>query len=156
VRIHISFVVGLLALTCQAGQSADLIGTVIPPYPAGWKHLGGACLTYRETCDFAISDLKSPSATYVVIGKSARSNDPREPRWLVTDILQPRVPAGHHIESADCRLNGKIDGTILAVVKTTDTEWFKNVLVAYRVKLPAGRFEKISTKGVQCARLGED
>jgi hypothetical protein len=152
VRFQLAFT--LLLFVCQPGKSADLIGTIVPPYPTGWRDLGGGCLTYERTCDFALSQLQSQVATYMVVGKAAPRIDPRKARWVVTDSLQLKVPSGHHIEFADCRLNGESDGTILTVVKTTDAEWFKNVVVAYRVGLPAGRFQKISTKGIQCANVG--
>jgi len=156
----IARIVGLTLMSLAGACAAtDIIGTIAPPYPDGWKDHGGACiggsLGPNKTCDYSIGVLEKTDQLILFIGKSATRIDPKKARWLVTDIMPyPKTPSGFQVVYSLCERNGTPDETIIAIVKTTDTEWYTTVRFAYRANLNTGRFEKTSPKGVQCRNDG--
>lgn len=146
----------LLAGTCVAG---DLTGTIVPPFPDGWKDQGGACIAgslgVEKTCDYSIGVVEKDNHLVLYFGKSALRTDPKKARWLVTDQMPyPEVPTGFQVVYGLCERNKKPDQTIIAVVKTTDSEWYTAVRSAYKANLDTGRFEKTSIKGLRCGNEG--
>lgn len=149
---------GLMALA-SACVANDITGTIVPPFPEGWKDHGGACISSslgpNNNCDYSIGVLERPGQLILYIGKSAPRIDPKKARWLVTDQMPyPKAPTGFQVVYSFCERDGKPDETIIAIVKTTDTEWYTTVRLAYRANLSTGRFEKTSTKGVRCLNEG--
>ena len=109
-------------------------------------HLG-----FERICDYSVGVLQSPSGLRLYVGKSAPKIEAKKARWLVTDeMIHPPMPPNHQLVYGVCRLNGKKDDTILAVVRNQKVEWYKDIYIAYRVDLSSGRFEKIQTKGIEC------
>jgi len=146
----------LLSHPCKA---TNLIGSIVPPYPVEWKSQGGACiggsLGIERSCDYSIGIIEKSGQLHMYFGKSAPRIDPKKARWFVTDqMLYPKTPAGFHVVYGLCERDGKSDETIIAIVKTTDTEWYTNVKSAYRANLSTGRFEKTSIKGIRCVNEG--
>ena len=146
----------LLAGACVAG---DLTGTIVPPFPDGWKYQGGACvassLGIERSCDYSIGVVEKDNHLVLYFGKSAPRIDPKKARWLVSDQMPyPEAPSGFHVVYGLCERNGKPDETIIAIVKTTDTEWSTVVRSAYRANLDTGRFEKTYIKGLRCRNEG--
>lgn len=149
----------ILMLLSQACMAIELIGSIVPPFPEGWKDESGACISISlgtdRICEYSIGTLRADGTLIAYIGKSAPRVDPKKGRSLVTDQLSfPRIPRGHDIVFANCERDGKRDETVLALVKTTKTEWWSQVLSAYRADLNTGRFEKIPTKGIRCLNEG--
>lgn len=146
----------LLVGTCVAG---DLTGTIVPPFPDGWKDQGGACIAgslgAEKICDYSIGVVEKDNHLVLFFGKSAPRTDPMKPRWLVTDQMPyPEAPTGFQVVYNQCERNGKPDQTIVAVIKTANTEWYTVVRSAYKANLDTGRFEKISIKGLRCGNEG--
>lgn len=146
----------MLAAACAAN---DITGAVVPSFPGGWQYHGDACigasLSRNKSCDYSIGVLEKPGQLILYIGKSATRIDPKKVRWIVTDQMPyARTPTGFQVVYSLCERNGKADETIIAIVKTTDTEWYTNVRFSYRANLSTGRFEKTSTKGVRCLNEG--
>lgn len=147
----------LLSRTSVAGE---LIGTIVPPFPDGWNELSGACISeissMESTCAYSISIEKdSNNQRTILFGKSMPRIDQAIPRWLIIDQMPyPRVPLGFHISYGECETNGNRDQSIIAVVQTTNTEWYTIVRQAYRANLNSGRLEKISTHGIRCRNEG--
>lgn len=138
-----------LAGSCVANE---LTGTIVPPFPTGWKDHGGACL---DGCNYNIGVLEKPGQLILYMGKSAPRVDPKKARWLVTDQMPfPKTPTGFEVVYSLCERNREPDETIIAVVKTIEAEWYTTVKLAYRANLSTGRFEKTTTKGVRCLNDG--
>jgi len=53
-----------------------------------------------------------------------------------------------------CERDGTRDETIIAIVKTTDTEWYDTVRSAFRANLSTGRFEERPPRGCGCRNEG--
>ena len=139
-------------LLASPSKANDIIGTIVPPYPEKWRDQGGACIA---SCDYSIGVLEKSNRLFLYFGKSAPRTDPKKARWLVTDQMPyPKTPPGFQVVYGLCERDGKPDDTIIAIVKTTDAEWYTTVRSAYRANFNTGRFEKISTKGVRCQNEG--
>jgi hypothetical protein len=142
-------------------ESATLVGSVIPPYPDGWKEGGGVCIAQslgmERMCSFSMGILKSADGKILYVGKLVSSPDAKLPLWLVTDEMPyPVIPRKHYFTYVSCEKDGKSDETIMAIVKRprAEMEWHDRIHTAYRVNLDSGRFEKISSKGVRCLNEG--
>ena len=154
-------VAGILGLMLLAGAcvAGDLIGTIVPPFPEGWRNQGGACIAgglgIEKSCDYSIGVVEIANQLVLYFGKSAPRIDPKKARWLVTDQMpHPEVPSGFQVVYGLCERNGKPDETIIAIVKTTETEWYTVVRSAYKANFDTGRFEKTSIKGLRCGNDG--
>src|SRR3989442_12222534 len=156
VRVMIGACLVLVANVCLAG---DIRGSIVPPFPKGWKDQGGACiggpLGFDKICEYSIGVLEEGSQLVLYIGKSAPPIDAKTPRWLVTDQMPyPKAPAGFHVVLGSCERDGTRDETIIAIVKTTDTEGYDTVRSAFHRNLSTGRFERTSTTGMRCRNEG--
>lgn len=154
-----SFLCLLLMLPSYTCQASNLIGRIVPPYPDEWISQGGACIAgklgIKRSCDYSIGILKNLDQLHIFFGKSAPRINPKKARWFVTDLMPyPKTPAGFHVVYGFCERDGSPDASIIAVVKTTDSEWFSNVQTAYRANMNTGRFEESSIKGVRCRNEG--
>jgi hypothetical protein len=154
-------IAGILSLMLLAGAcvAGDLIGTIVPPFPDGWKDKGGACiggsLGIEKSCEYSIGVVEGANHLVLYFGKSEPRTDPKKARWLVTDQMPyPEAPPGFQVVYGLCERNGIADETIIAIVKTTDNEWYTIVRSAYRVNLDTSRFEKTSVKGIRCSNEG--
>ncbi|HZW13450.1 MAG TPA: hypothetical protein VFF81_09700 [Noviherbaspirillum sp.] len=148
-----------LMLLSGASMAENLVGSIVPPYPEGFRDGGGACISKalgdKNICQYSLGILRRRGEHLLYLGKSAPRIDPKKARWTVTDQLSIKdVPRGHDISFGLCEQNGVQDETILAIVKITDTDWFTNVHSAYKVNLTTERFEKIPTKGIRCLNEG--
>lgn len=148
-----------LMLIAGAGRAENLVGSVVPPYPQGFRDGGGACISKalgdKDICQYSLGILRRRGAHLLYLGKAAPRTDPKKARWTVTDQLSIKdIPRGHDLSFGLCEQNGVQDETILAVVKITNTDWYTHVHSAYKVNLTTERFEKIPTKGIRCINEG--
>ncbi len=152
---------GLLLCTLPAGALAgDLIGRTVPPYPDGLHDVGGSCLTdtpgYEHICDYSIGVLadgaeEGAALRWIVLGRMA-GREGQQARWLITDaVAHPDTGAGYHLQTGTCRLDGKEDDRVLAVVRDDPQgELLTDVVWARRVQLPQARFLPIEPARVDC------
>jgi len=148
-----------LMLMSTISLARDLIGSIVPPFPDELKNEGGACISRSlgadKVCEFSIGVLRGLSGRLLYVGKSAPRTDPKKARWLVTDAMPyPTVPRGHQVIFGGCQRNGLSNEAILAVAKTTDTEWYNVIRFAYEVNLNTGLFEETSPVGIRCINEG--
>ena len=111
--------------------AADLVGRVMPPYPAGLDELGGSC----------VSDSVEPA------------RDGARAQWRITDALPyPTGRPGYYLQFGTCRVNGRDDARVAAIVRQhdTSTEWLKDIAWAGRLRLPDARFDILDTRTVDC------
>jgi len=149
----------LLALPAQA---AELIGTQVPPYPAGLESLTGTCLgdtaKGEDVCAWSIGTLSDASGAAVGIyaGQSLGHNSDGTPRWLVTGHLPlPKLAEGYEVQITTCRLDGVADAELVAVARfTTEAEYSTDVSWAARFERKGGTLREIGTKGIDCMLLG--
>ncbi len=152
----------LISLLVLPGMvyAADLVGTEIPPYPAGLDESGGACvgdsLGTEHVCDYSIGTLVNADeeTAYIYAGKFLRNDDKGLAYWKVTDALpQSKLAEGHYITYTSCTQDGKPDSTIFAeVTGNKDVEAFKgkDIVWAYRLDLKSEKFVKLDGKGLEC------
>ena len=147
-----SLIVAIFAASCSAN---DLVGSTVPPYPEHYKYSGGACVSggrdQKSICDFSIGVLEKNNQLIMYFGKAAPRTDVKQPRWLVTDQMPyPAAPDDSHVVYSMCAQNEVRDETIIAVVKSSNSEFFTEISLAYKVNLDTGRFEQMSTSGLIC------
>lgn len=147
----------LLTLTFLASGcfAADLAGTIYPPLPDGWKIIDSACLGGslhpENICAYSFGISEQGSNKYWYLSKSITKSNPMKARWVVTDhIPSPTLPSGFHAVFGLCQRNGKADETLVAIVKSTDTEWLTEVYEVYKANLDSGKFDLSNDTGVRC------
>lgn len=163
-----------VALWPAGALAGDLIGRIVPPYPAQLRDIGGSCMTltagYEHICDYSVGvladsapiagsapataandDASDTTIRYVVAGRMA-GRDGKQARWLITDAVPyPTAQAGYHLQVSSCRVAGRDDPQVIAVVRgDLEGELLTDVLWARRVDLPAGTFTTLDPKSVDC------
>ena len=144
--------------------ATDLVGRVVPPYPAGLDELGGSCVSDSpdpaRVCDYSVGVLAAPAGNaggepvprFVVAGQFA-GRDGARAQWRITDALPyPVAQPGYYLQFGTCRVDGRDDARVAAIVRQRDTatEWLKDVAWAGRLKLPEGRFDRLDARAVDC------
>lgn len=139
-----------LILFAGACSANSLVGQVTPL--KGWIEESGSCL--GNDCDYNIGVLKKGNEQVMYFGQES-DNQTNPPSWLILDQMPyPVTPANFAVLYGECQLNGKPDPSIIAVVKTTDTEWFESIRFAYKANTTTEQFETISIKGIRCENTG--
>jgi hypothetical protein len=76
-------------------------------------------------------------------------------RWRTTDVawLPPR-DSQLLIAASECTVNDTLDRAVFALVRATDTPWYDDVRLAWRLDATSGRIEPIGTARVRCQNEG--
>lgn len=149
-------------MQAQAGES--LIDRTLPPYPQGLNSLQGTCLPGEEglvhVCDYAISVLGhgafGDDADPVSVVAERNPDHPAhvhwEPRWLITDVLPyPEAGDGYFLQVGSCRVEGRDDGYVAALVRHDDASPYStDVTWARRLDTDRGRLERVDPGRVDC------
>jgi len=148
----------ILACTPVLAAAAGLIGSTIPPAPAGLVHRQGVCIAqgtdFEHACDYSIGILESADGKPVTLfGARMTGRDSAGGAiWTVADTLPyPVLSKGYFLALATCRANGKIDNTIIATVRIQDQDWLRDILWARRFDTKLGKFVEQPVAGVECA-----
>ncbi len=151
----------LLAVVPGYVAAGNLIGSEVPPYPDNLKEIVGACVggppRTPDICDYSIGVYGDSKETplYLYAGKFLRYDDKGNPYWLIIDAVPyPKVPKGYQVSMSTCRQNGVDDSMIVAVVKTVDEEWHRDVWRAFRLDLKRQKFLTLEPKGIECLNEG--
>lgn len=152
----------LLALSSSGACASELIGRVVPPYPDGLHDIGGSCISdsddYAHVCDYSIGVLAAaadpgaePAPRYVVAAKMA-GRDGQSARWQITDAHPyPKAAEGYYLQFGTCRVHGKEDGRLAAVVRQKmDKEYSDDVIWARRFDLQSGKLVEVHPAAVDC------
>ena len=145
----------LSALIPAAALAEGLVGSTIPPYPAGLVHNQGACIV--DECDFSIGILEDSSGLPKTLfaARIAGHDDAGRARWTITDAMPyPALPEGYLLAIATCESDGKKDETIVAAVRLTETEWLEEVIWARRYAVGTEKFVEHPGRGVRCLNEG--
>jgi hypothetical protein len=139
---------------------STLVGTTMPPYPAGLQEGGGACvgasLQPHKICQYAIGYLENSSGEHqFLVAKKAFAQSEDHTIWSITDVLDyPSVPEGYYLAIGTCSLGTVTDDTISAVIKITDSEWLEHAIWARQLNLATGQFAGIPAATVRCLNEG--
>lgn len=149
----------VLLLFNGACIASEISGTIVPPFPERWKNLGGACIAASlgvdKYCDYSIGVLENVKQRILYFGKLVPNSNAKKAQWLIIDEMSyPVTQLGFQVIYGLCERNRKIDETIIATVKSTDTEWYTTVKLAYRANLKTEHIEKISINEIRCLNEG--
>ncbi|WP_368561693.1 hypothetical protein [Pseudoxanthomonas sp. UTMC 1351] len=157
----------LLALSSSGAHASGLIGKIVPPYPEGLHDAGGSCISesddYAHVCDYSIGvlaagggegsqgDEAEPTLRYVVAAKMA-GRDGQSALWKITDAQPyPKAEEGYQLQFGSCRVHGKDDERLAAVVRQSmDQEYLQDVIWARRLDLPSGKLVEVQPSAVDC------
>jgi hypothetical protein len=153
-------IAGLVALAMPL-HAQGLVGSIVPPYPAGLSEQEGSCIGDKpdQPCEWGIGVLANAAGKKVQIVASSDAKRPEEKnaRWRVTDAIPyPPVGKGLELAVATCRSSGAEDSSILAVVRSSKKEWLQAAGWAYRLDRASGKFVKLSPQGIDCINTGMD
>jgi hypothetical protein len=151
-----------LSLLTLPSHAAELIGTQVPPYPAGLDSLTGSCIgdtgKGEDICAYSIGTLNGASAVALAIfaGRSAGHATDGTPRWLVTGYLAlPPLKEGYDVQIGTCRSGGVDDGSIIALARLDpDEEYSSDISWAARFERHDGALSQIATTGIDCINPG--
>ena len=74
--------------------------------------------------------------------------------WRTTDAAWlPSLPAGSLL-AIGCGIRDTLETGVFALVRNADTEWFVDVLRAWRLNAATGRIEPVSIPGLRCLNEG--
>jgi hypothetical protein len=160
--IRMKQLVLLAALLSPTADAADLVGTTIPPTPAGLVHKQGACIAgsalgMDRICAYSIGILEEPDGTPKILhgAREAGHSVDGKPLWTITDAMPyPSLPAGYALRISTCERDGKADETVFAAARITDDEWYEDVLWARRYDIAAEKFVEVPSAGVRCLNEG--
>ena len=152
----------LSALVPAAALADGLVGSTIPPYPAGLaayaRRVHRASLQgAADECDFSIGILEDSSGLPITLfgARIAGHDDAGRARWTITDALPyPALPEGYLLAIATCESDGKKDETIVAAVRVTEDEWLADVIWARRYAVGTEKFVEHPGRGVRCLNEG--
>jgi hypothetical protein len=152
-------IVGLIALAVPL-HAENLVGSTVPPYPAGLSEREGACIGDKPglPCEWGLSVLVNAAGQkiQIVAGSDAKGQG-MQARWLVTDAIPyPKLGKGMNFVMAMCRSGSAGDNSILAVVRDAKREFLPASGWAYRLDRTSGKFVKLDPKGIDCVNEGLD
>jgi hypothetical protein len=153
----------LCTLIPAAALADGLVGSTIPPYPAGLVSEQGACIAgtlgrVARECEFSIGILEDASSIPQTLfsARLAGRDDKGRARWTITDVVPyPVLPEGYFLAMTTCESDGKKDEKIVAVVRASEEdEWLEDVLWARRYDLDTQKFVEQPIRGVRCLNEG--
>jgi len=157
-----SVVLVAVALLPVPSLAAELVGTEVPPYPAGLTSLHGSCLgdtdKGEDICAWSVGTLnmRSGAPVGVFAGRLAGNASDGTARWLVTGhLVLPSVEEGYEVQIGTCRRSGVDDQTIVALARLDpDKEYSDAVAWAAQFDRTSGALATMDTAGIDCANIG--
>ena len=110
---------------------------------------------FREGEGVVISDLKEKNKIFSKISDGKNTvvllTEYYTKGYKILAILDlGKIEKNIRIILRDCRVNSKIDGFIVALVKEQNKAYFTNVIKAWKVDQNTNSFIEIPTKGIDC------
>ena len=151
----------LLVLASPAAAAQELVGRSVPPYPDGLAPVLGSCMSEssdpERICDFSLAVIGSRDGDAVtprfVVAERNAGYDGASPRWEVTDAVPyPATDKDRYFQVGSCRVDGRDDPRVGALVRHTDAtrERITDVAWAVRLELPEGRLAAVDPGAVDC------
>jgi hypothetical protein len=149
----------LLLVAATVCCAADWNGATVPPYPEGWEDVSGMCLAdpsdASQECAYSLQIMATSRQRVLLFERAAPSLEPQHARWRILDHIGNAGHADQEFILGACERFGKLDPTIVTIVKLEHVEWYR-VMSAYRVNFKTAKIEKIPTRGVRCFNAGWD
>ena len=148
----------LFALNVSAQKSKDFVGfkhtgvVYGETLANGAKDLGGGLLSNEN---FGVSRFSKGAKEFLWLEKITGRNTKGVPDWVVKDVLDfDKLKKNQEFlfsYSSTCTTNGRenLDTIVLAELKTKTKKY--KILKAWKANIAKEKFEKISTKGIQCS-----
>lgn len=138
--------------TLAQAEPSPYIGLIYSEVPEGLLSGGSAVIDQWHR----IHVVEQPGqAMYLWLGELLRYDKVGQPVTQVLDVLElPPFSKSQRIAFRFCRLNGKVDRAIAAIVEMTETEYYTQISHAWRVNTQTGKIEAMSTHGVDCKNQG--
>lgn len=150
----------VLLFVAAPASASDLIGRLVPPYPAGMASDMGTCIaSKRDPCGYSIGTLNDAQGKILKVMALALSKRLKGvPVWRVIDIRDAPALARQQMWALEeCAVDGKIDPTIIGAVSYRDMGgWIetKDTIWAIRFDVAAGRLEDVKLATVSCTLPG--
>lgn len=148
----------LVAVLPASVIATELIGSIVPQYPDGLTSRTGSCIAqirgYEHACDYAIVVVEDSNRLpkFIAGNRFDHRVGTKHVYWMIKDvILYPDIQKDYFLSIGMCRLNGKEDSTIIALVRAEDKEWFSDIHWARRFDLQLEKFVEMPIIGVECA-----
>ena len=145
-----------LASCAHIEPSPDLVGSIVPPYPAGLSEREGACIGKGDAlhvCEYSIGVLSDASGKpQWILAKHFERYDERGVAYAgVTDVLAyPRTSKNRQLLLWTCLFKNEVDASVLAVVTKPAAQAKSASGWAYRVDFATGKFVKLNPSDVAC------
>lgn len=139
--------------THSVDEFRKYIGIEFPPYPDNIKKSGGALVDQpSKGLKFSIQTVENGKQMLLWFAQEASSDKKGVNKWKVMDVMKyPTFPQGEALVMQLCRIGGDFDQELMAVVKYNKyVEILTDVKRAWRANRDTGKFEKISTKEIEC------
>jgi hypothetical protein len=121
--------------------------------PNGAKDLGGGLLSDE---DYGVTRFSKGKKHYLWLEKITGRDDDGVPDWIVTDVLEfdalKKQQEFLYSYSSSCTTAGteNLDTVVLAEFQPKTKKY--KILKAWKANLSKEKFEKLSTKGIECKR----
>lgn len=139
----------------------ELVGRIVPPYPDGLREWRGSCIAATpeidDPCATALAVLGNDDAAleYIIATRLDHRDDNGNAFWRVTDVAAyPRVASGFSFETGTCAVGDRDDLGVMAVVRQTTAETWRDATWALRLNATSGRFEQLTPARVACSNIG--
>ncbi|RFP62522.1 hypothetical protein D0Y53_01535 [Luteimonas weifangensis] len=137
------------------------VGKIVPPYPDGVVETAGSCIgdpaaAPAALCDHAIAVLHDPqSGLRTILALTQAPHFGKQPLWRIADALEPGEldDRGVEVATATCRLRGRDDAALVALVRPTERAWWAP-LRAWRFDIAAGQLQPVAAADVRCRNEG--
>ena len=147
-----------VALDVSAQKATDFVGfkhtgvVYGEKLSNGAKDLGGGLLSNEN---FGVSRFSKGAKEFLWLEKIVGRNTKGVPDWIVKDVLDfDKLKKNQEFlfsYSSTCTTNGRenLDTIVLAELKTKPKKY--KILKAWKANIAKEKFEKVSTKGIQCS-----
>lgn len=122
----------------------------------GFVESGGIMIGTFDNIDYAFKHYMKDSIDIIAYEKVIKTSSGKA-NYTLVDVLEIKgLKENQYISYGLCRMNEKIDSEIIAVYQVDDqeSEFYKNVIKAWKVNRLKGKIEPIDINGIDCINEG--
>lgn len=125
--------------------------------PQGLQYLGGSIVgEFQDNFTYAVSRIKKGNQEMLWFQTLSAPDSQGKVTAQVIDVLN--LPQLGKLEELGfgglCMLNGVPDPELIAIAKSEETEYWKQIQKAWRSNRKLGKFEEVSTRNIVCQNPG--
>ncbi|BAZ54288.1 hypothetical protein NIES4103_69730 (plasmid) [Nostoc sp. NIES-4103] len=125
--------------------------------PKGLQYLGGSIVgEFQDNFTYAVSRIKKGNQEMLWFQTLSAPDSQGKVTAQVIDVLN--LPQLGKLEELGfgglCMLNGVPDPELIAIAKSEETEYWKQIQKAWRSNRKLGKFEEVSTRNIVCQNPG--